>query len=93
MQKITYARWGSFVLAAAFFISIITTGCARRDSGRVYDPEYHDYHQWNSKENSHYQQWEAETHRSHKDFQQRSRDTQNQYWTWRHQHPGGGDHH
>lgn len=81
---------GALFLAVAFLFSTVTMGCARRDSGRVYDSGHHDYHQWDSNENSYYQRWEGETHRNHKNFQQRSRDEQNEYWNWRHQHQGGG---
>lgn len=52
---------------------------------RVYDPYYHDYHVW-SGETVYYNQWESETHRQHKDFNQRPADEQKQYWDWRHSH-------
>lgn len=91
MHKNESVSLGALFLAVAFLFSTATMGCARRDSGRVYDSEHRDYHQWDSNENSYYQRWEAETHRNHKDFQQRSRDEQNEYWNWRHQHQGGGD--
>jgi len=92
MHKSKSVSLGSLFLAVAFLFSTVTMGCAHRDSGRVYDSEHHDYHQWDSNESGYYQRWEAETHRDHKDFQQRSRDEQNEYWNWRHQHEGGDRH-
>ncbi|MGH9727838.1 MAG: hypothetical protein ACRD33_10165 [Candidatus Acidiferrales bacterium] len=93
MHKNKYASLASFFLAAAFFLSTITVGCAARGSYRVYDPEYRDYHRWNNNEVVYYQRWEVDTHRRHEDFRRRNREEQNEYWTWRHHHEGGGDQH
>jgi hypothetical protein len=67
----------------------VMTGCATH---RVYDPYYHDYHQWNQPEQVYYQQWEGETHRDHRDLNQRAADEQKEYWTWRHNHPDADRH-
>jgi hypothetical protein len=71
------------VLAAALSAPFFTAGCAVH--ARVYDPYYHDYHDWNG-ETVYYSQWETETHRNHVDFNKRPRDEQKQYWDWRHSH-------
>lgn len=70
-------------VAAAFAGTLMMGGCAARV--RVYDPDYHDYHRWDSRENGYYIEWERETHREHRDFQGRDRDDQGQYWKWRHE--------
>jgi hypothetical protein len=81
----------SMFVAAAFFGTLLISGCAVRGEYRVYDPEYHDYHRWNHTENDYYVRWEDETHRRHRDFRQRDQQEQDQYWQWRHQHEN--DHH
>ena len=73
------------LLALALFWTMAFNGC----SNRTYDTTYHDYHAWDSNEESSYQRWEAETHRDHQDFAKRNADEQKEYWTWRHNH---GDH-
>ena len=60
---------------------------------RVYDPEYHDYHQWDNNEVVYYQRWEGETHRRHENFRRRNREEQNEYWNWRHRHERDHDRH
>jgi hypothetical protein len=77
----------TILLAAAISAPALTTGCAARV--RVYDPYYHDYHNWNG-EVIYYNQREAETHRQHVDFKKRSAEEQKAYWDWRHSY---GDHH
>ena len=43
---------------------------------------------WTDQDNASYQAWERETHRDHRDFNQRSPDEQQAYRDWRAQHPG-----
>lgn len=70
------------ILLAALMVSpVFVTGCAVR--ARVYDPYYHDYHDWNG-EAVYYNQWEHDTHRNHEDFRKRKSDEQKEYWDWRH---------
>ena len=73
----------AFLLATAIASPGLMTGCA--GSVRVYDPYYHDYHDWNS-EAVYYNRWETENHYQHKDFHKRSAAEQKQYWDWRHSH-------
>ena len=75
--------FATILLAAAIASPALTTGCAAHV--RVYDPYYHDYHDWNG-EVVYYNQWEAETHREHREFHDRSAEEQHQYWEWRHHH-------
>jgi hypothetical protein len=81
------SRWlSSLLLGAALISPLITTGCAERGYYRVYDPYYHDYHRWDDHETVYYNQWQTENHRENKDFRQRNKDEQKQYWDWRHSH-------
>jgi hypothetical protein len=75
----------SLLLATAFLVPGVTTGCANRPY-RVYDPYYNDYHPWNRGETVYYNQWVVKTHRDHRDFRQLDKDQQKEYWTWRHDH-------
>ncbi|HUB50606.1 MAG TPA: hypothetical protein VL986_00470 [Terracidiphilus sp.] len=71
------------VLAVALTAPFLTSGCAVH--ARVYDPYYHDYHDWNG-ETVYYNQWETETHRNHVEFKNRPANEQKEYWDWRHSH-------
>ncbi|HTW79397.1 MAG TPA: hypothetical protein VME23_07650 [Terracidiphilus sp.] len=73
----------AFALCATLAAPLLIAGCAVH--ARVYDPYYHDYHDWNG-ETVYYNQWETETHRRHVDFNKRPPDEQKQYWDWRHHH-------
>lgn len=59
------------------------TGCAVH--ARVYDPYDNQYHAW-APERGHYEQWEQENHKEHKDYKKRSADEQKEYWQWRKNH-------
>ena len=71
----------TLLLAAAISAPALMTGCAARV--RVYDPYYHDYHNWNG-ETVYYNQWERDTHRDHVDYNKRNAADQKAYWDWRH---------
>ncbi len=80
------------ILAMAFGMAMLVTGCAEHHYYRAYDPYHNDYHNWDSHENVYYQQWVVETHRDpHRDYRKLNKDEQKQYWTWRHDHDH--DHH
>jgi hypothetical protein len=53
---------------------------------RGYDVAYYDGHAWNDTEEGFYVKWEGDTHRDHRDFNQRSADEQKEYWSWRQSH-------
>lgn len=65
------------ILATALF----STGCEVH--ARVYDPYYHDYHEWGP-EVTYYGQWERDNHKDHMDFNKRSEADKKSYWDWRH---------
>jgi hypothetical protein len=82
------------LLAAAFLVPAITTGCATR-TYRTYDPYYNDYHRWDNHETVYYHQWIVENHRDNRDnrdYRRLNRDQQKEYWTWRHNHHDDHDH-
>jgi hypothetical protein len=71
------------LFAAVLAVPVFCTGCAVH--ARVYDPYYHDYHDWGG-ETVYYGQWEHDTHRDHVDFKKRSDADKKEYWDWRHNH-------
>jgi hypothetical protein len=83
------------LLAAALASPVMIAGCAARVSTgyRVYDPYYTGYRTWDNGETVYYQQWEADTHRTHRDYRKRKPDEQKQYWNWRHDHAHDYNHH
>jgi hypothetical protein len=86
-----YRCLSSLLLAAAFFVPAVTTGCATR-TYRVYDPYYNDYHRWDRPETVYYHQWVVENHREDRDFRRLNHDEQKEYWNWRHSHHNDHDH-
>jgi len=77
----------AMALSAALAAPLLISGCAVH--ARVYDP---DYHNWDG-ETVYYNQWETETHHEHRDFKDRNKDEQKQYWDWRHSHDKDNDKH
>jgi hypothetical protein len=71
----------ALILSLAGLASVATVGCYAH---------HHDYDQvtvrWSAGEEPYYERWENETHRDHKDWQQRNSDEQHDYWEWRHSH-------
>ncbi len=76
-----FGRFAPILLAAALAAPALSAGCAARVD--VYDPYYHDHHVWAAEE-PYYTQWEHDTHRSHMDFNKRSKADQKAYWDYRH---------
>jgi hypothetical protein len=74
----------SLRMCAAFVVLAGIAGCGGHGYYRTYDPDYHDYHVWNNNEVVYYNRWETETHRDHKEFQDRDDKDKNEYWNWRH---------
>ena len=54
---------------------------------RYYDPSHKDYHQWNDNEDRSYTVFRTEKHIPDHTFVKARRTEQNQYWSWRHDHP------
>jgi type III secretory pathway component EscR len=52
-----------------------------------YDKSGKDYHTWNSNEDRAYRSYLQEQHQSYREFNKVNRNQQQQYFTWRHQHP------
>lgn len=51
---------------------------------RQYDPEYRDYHNWDSREDQTYRQWLAGRNREYMDYDRLDTREQREYWKWRH---------
>jgi hypothetical protein len=77
-------------LGAALAASVLTTSCRghhhddRRDDSQ---PAQNQVAQPAQDETVIYNQWEAETHRAHRELAQRTADEQREYHDWRQQHP------
>lgn len=54
---------------------------------RYYDRNHHDYHEWNDREDRSYRIYLGEHHRDYREFRLTTRRQQDNYWTWRHNHP------
>lgn len=76
----SYSIRVSSVLFAIVLACGVFSGCRDRD---YHDPYYHDNHP-RASEQPYYNHWEQETHREHKELNQRSQAEQKQYWDWRH---------
>jgi hypothetical protein len=48
--------------------------------------------QWTVTEEPYYEQWEHETNKEHRDYNQRSSDDQKAYWDWRKNHHDNDNH-
>ena len=51
---------------------------------RQYDPQYRDYHNWDSREDRMYRQWLSERNREYVDYDRLDSREQRDYWKWRH---------
>lgn len=71
-------------LLFAGLVSVSTVGCYHHQHD--YDEHGEVAMQWSAGEEPYYERWENQTHRDHKDWNQRSSDEQRQYWSWRHDH-------
>jgi len=67
----------ALLLIGALASSTIVTGCFFHHG--PYSP-------WTSMEEPRYEQWERETHRDHKGYDQRGDDEQHEYGQWRQSH-------
>jgi hypothetical protein len=74
-------RWTTTLTLIAGLLAapVVASGCY---SG------YHHSHEWNDSEVTFYAQWETDTHREHRAYDQRTPDEQRAYWTWRDSHGG-----
>jgi type III secretory pathway component EscR len=83
-----------FLVLSALVLSTAVIGpvIARADDAnhqerRYYDRGGKDYHTWNDNEDRAYRSYLQEQHRDYRDFNKVKRPQQQQYFTWRHQHP------
>jgi hypothetical protein len=66
-------KFGRFLLASSLMLPLLSAGC-------------YQHREWGPGENTHYMQWESETHRNHLEYDRRSKADQNAYWDWRNHH-------
>lgn len=83
----------TFLFSIAIITLFLTVGCADHHYYRSYDDDHGDYHTWNNNETVYYQQWETQNHYDHRDFKDRDKDQQKQYYDWRHKQGNDKDKH
>jgi hypothetical protein len=54
---------------------------------RYYDKSHKDYHQWNANEDRAYHEFAHQRHIKNEDWSHASKRQQQEYWSWRHEHP------
>jgi len=85
-------RWATALLiAGALTTPALVTGCMHHHD---YDRDEYAQRQyvWTEAEVPYYNQWENDTRREHRDWNQRSAEEQRQYWDWRRQHGSDQEH-
>lgn len=76
----------ALVLGTTMMIGPVV-GRADPQEKRYYDRNGKDYHTWNNNEDRAYRSYLTEQHQTYREFNKVNRSRQQQYFTWRHQHP------
>jgi type III secretory pathway component EscR len=76
----------ALVLSTTLIGPVIAQSRAPQEK-RYYDRNGKDYHAWNNNEDRAYRSYLTEQHRDYREFNRVNRSQQQQYFTWRHQHP------
>jgi hypothetical protein len=77
---------GALALSATM-IGPVTARAGAPTEKRYYDKNGKDYHTWNNNEDRAYRSYLTEQHQDYREFNKVNRNQQQQYFTWRHQHP------
>jgi hypothetical protein len=88
MKKLS--KWiGSSLLAAALVVPAVAPVAVRAQDAahRYYDANRKEYHNWDANEDASWRRYEADQHKKHKDFEKATKEEQQAYWDWRHDHP------
>jgi hypothetical protein len=66
----------------------LVAGCVAAAPVAMVGCVHHGYYEgsWTVGEEPHYEAWEVETHRDHRDWSARNASEQHEYWSWRHDH-------
>ena len=73
------------LMAGILAAPVMLTGCATNPQYA----EYHNHHDvWSESEVGFYVTWENDTHRQHREWNDRDNREQQEYWSWRHSHSG-----
>jgi hypothetical protein len=73
------------LMAGVLAAPMMLTACATNPQYA----EYHGHHDvWTESEVSFYVTWESDTHRQHRNWNDRDAHEQQEYWSWRHSHSG-----
>jgi len=69
-------RLRRLLAASLLMVPLLGAGCA----------EHRQVYTWGPGENTYYIQWEHETHRDHREWNQRNESEHSDYWKWRKHH-------
>jgi hypothetical protein len=81
----------SLFLTAALAVPVAIMAAAEPQNAgvqvRIYDRDHKDYHNWDDREDRAYRGYLTEQHQTYRVYSKQHRNTQKQYWMWRHSHP------
>jgi hypothetical protein len=81
----------SLFLTAALAVPVAIMAAAEPQNAsvqvRIYDRDHKDYHNWDDREDHAYRGYLTEQHQTYRVYSKQNRNTQKQYWMWRHSHP------
>jgi hypothetical protein len=81
----------SLFLTAALAVPVAILAAAEPQNAsvqvRIYDRDHKDYHNWDDREDRAYRGYLTEQHQTYRVYTKQHRNTQKQYWMWRHSHP------
>jgi|SRR5579872_3147383 len=82
----TNKRWLRAVLLSGLIaVPVANIGCSQ--PVQYTDDDHHDTHRWDADEDRHYRQYLGEKREEYRDFHQRNKAEQQDYWNWRHKQP------
>jgi len=74
-------------LTAPLGATVVAASAAAQDDRGYYDRDHKDYHKWDDHEQSAWGRFLAEKHRKDHEFAKANHKEQQEYWSWRHDHP------
>ncbi|HEV2020998.1 MAG TPA: hypothetical protein VGQ94_00565 [Terriglobales bacterium] len=91
MQRL-HLYLGSFLLSAALIVPVgvqAKNHCPDQNGKKgYYDNGHKDCHYWDDREDHTYQTWwEAQGHKTHREWSKLKAKERSEYWKWRHEHP------
>ena len=76
------------ILAASLTAPGAISAQEHRDDRRYEDKKHKDSHEWNDREDQAYRRYLQQHHKKYYDFEKAKMRNLDNYWNWRHSHPG-----